>query len=93
MKILKISNKIAKTFESQFDIGDAVFLEIGSKKIEGYVRTVFFTNAKVRYSVKIYEDMGNGEEANTTFHNIDSVFVTPDDSREPIEFDFIDNYS
>jgi hypothetical protein len=55
--------------------------------VKGYIRAITFTNCKVRYSVKLDED-----NMDTTFHNIDSVWVKPRNA-EPIEFAHCDNYS
>lgn len=71
---------------SQFAVGDPVILRLDGNDIEAYVRVVLFTNVKVRYSVKVASE-------DTTLHNIDSVFIIPDNTREPIEFDYVDNYS
>ena len=73
-------------FESQFAIGDPVNVSMSGASIPGHIRTVLFTNAKVRYSVKTLED--------STLHIVDSIYVVP---REGIAscvlFDPADNYS
>jgi hypothetical protein len=72
--------------ESRFKIGDRVKLTvIQSAPIFGYVRAVIFTSSKVRYSLWI-------KEAETTLHNIDSVYVDALPERETIEMPE-DNYS
>ena len=74
---------------SEFDIGDPVFVVLTDEdenevKIPAHVRVVFFTNAKVRYSLRtLYNE--------TTLHNIDSARVVPRDGRV-VKWDF-DNYS
>lgn len=85
-------------FPSAFAIGEPVYLEMQVDcpkagedvqmewaKIPCHVRTVTFTNSKVRYSVRTATDQA------TTIHNIDSVFVEPRDG-DRIDLGF-DNYS
>ena len=74
--------------ESTFQIGERVKLTvIQSTPIFAYVRAIIFTSSKVRYSLWI-------KEAETTLHNIDSVYVeeAPELEREIIEMPE-DNYS
>ncbi len=74
--------------ESSFQIGERVKLTaIQSSPIFGYVRAIIFTSSKVRYSLWI-------KEAETTLHNIDSVYVEglPESEREVIAMPE-DNYS
>jgi hypothetical protein len=62
-------------FESAFNIGDAVCVELGGKSLEGHIRAVTFSTGKVRYAV--YLNCGRDmEEDCTTVHNIDSWFVS-----------------
>jgi len=74
-------------FPSRFDIGDPVKIKVNDKELKGHIRVVIFTKGKVRYSVRVTEN-----DIDTTFHNIDSVFIVPDEDGEKIELDF-DNYS
>jgi len=77
-------------FPSKYAIGDSIQITMSkSPAVDGWIRTVTFTNAKVRYSVLVDVD-GNGSM--TTLHNIDSVFIS-DGFRKPIEIDYMDNYS
>lgn len=76
------------SFISRFRIGERVKLTvIQTKPIYGYVRAVIFTASKVRYSIWI-------REAETTLHNIDSVYI---EGMAADEFEIIpmgeDNYS
>lgn len=81
---------MSKDFPSQFDIGDPVYITDGKDNVlEGHVRVVTFTNAKVRYAVSVI--MKNEGGGTSTFHNLDSVVVVPRDG-EKVEFE-MDNYS
>lgn len=79
-------------FPSRFDIGDPVYVEAQGHKLEGIIRTVTFTNGKVRYSVRVPLDNDNVAETLTTLHNLDSIMVTPREGRK-IQFESVDNYS
>lgn len=79
-----------KNFPSKFDIGDPVIIEIQNKQIHGWIRTVTFTNGKVRYSVKV--PLSDTEGDYTTFHNLDSVLIKSRDGKK-MEISDIDNYS
>lgn len=75
-------------YPSRYKIGSQVMLRFGNVEIsECYIRTVTFTNGKVRYAVKLMND-----GLNTTIHNIDSAFVIGVTDPKFIEFEF-DNYS
>jgi len=74
--------------ESSFAIGERVKLTvIQAQPIYAYVRAIIFTVSKVRYSLWV-------KEAETTLHNIDSVYVeaVAESERETIEMPE-DNYS
>ena len=83
-----------RKLESKFNIGDPVYIEVKqgttTHLIEGFIRTIFFTTSKVRYSVYVsieYDD----KKYLSTFHNIDSVFIK-ERFGEKIELE-ADNYS
>lgn len=71
--------------ESAFAIGQRVYLNLQSSRIEGHVRAITFTSSKVRYSVRVLGD-------ETTLHNIDSAFVFSEPDAE-ILYMPEDNYS
>ncbi len=83
-----ITKTMTTKLESSFQIGERVKLTvIPTAPTFGYVRAIIFTSSKVRYSLWI-------KEAETTLHNIDSVYVEglPESEREVIEMPE-DNYS
>jgi len=92
-KILLKNGKIFKeNFEipAKYNLGQRVSLDFGDAgRLENtYVRTIMFTEGKIRYSIILVT-----KEGRTTLHNIDSVFVK-ESNAEPqyIKMDF-DNYS
>ena len=77
---------------SNLSIGEPVSIIINGQKLSGNVRTIIFSNFKVRYSVSIIIEEENGETARSTLHNIDSYFVKK--RPEGVFVDFgEDNYS
>ncbi len=76
-----------KMFPSKYGIGDPVNVCINDCIIEGNIRTVLFSNMKVRYSVSI---MHLGDR--TTLHNLDSILVEDNPDGKFIDFGD-DNYS
>ena len=88
----KISSDILKLsalLESSMDIGDACIVKMGNENVEGYIRAVTFTNAKVRYAVRVYLE----NNVTTTLHNLDSILVEKDEGRASVKFEDADNYS
>lgn len=83
-------------FQSAFGVGQAVSISMNGVKLDGNIRSVTFTDMKVRYSISIcvnmYDDSTVEKEIKrTTFHNIDSVFIV---NRDGDNVDFGgDNYS
>lgn len=78
---------------TQFDIGDPVIVDLSEdQKIKGHIRTIIFTSSKVRYSVLVENKHRQDKESYTTLHNIDSVFVKPDQEGEKWKMP-LDNYS
>ena len=76
-------------YTSRFEIGEAVFLSIHGEseiyRIPCHIRTITFTNMKVRYSLFL-----DGPES--TLHNVDSILVAPRESNKLMNFGD-DNYS
>jgi len=77
---------------SAFQIGDPVRVEIQNQNLYGHVRTIIFTNSKVRYGIRITLSDEPEEDNWTTLHNIDSYFVHEDPTGEP-KLWAPDNYS
>ncbi len=78
---------MAKSYKSDFEIGELVLVRLQSKTLKGHIRAVIFTSSKVRYSVLIAGD-------ETTLHNVDSVFICSDRSHGKEVLDMPeDNYS
>lgn len=79
---------------SRFAIGEPVYIQIGDQKFTGNIRTIIFSNMKVRYSVSVIInfDKENEEEERTTLHNIDSVFIKERTDGKIVDFGE-DNYS
>lgn len=77
-----------QTYESQFQIGERIKLHTGKDHgVWGYVRSITFTSSKVRYSIYL-------EELKTTYHNVDSAFVSDVAPGDEGSMDFgEDNYS
>jgi len=58
-----------REYVSLYKIGQKVDIRLdGSVLTDCYIRTIIFSNSKIRYSVFIKNDK-------TTIHNLDSVFV------------------
>jgi hypothetical protein len=75
-------------FPASVTIGEQVKLKIPMSGIENdnvYIRVISFTNSKVRFSVYL-------EDAKTTLHNIDSIWIEKLENPNFIDFDN-DNYS
>lgn len=86
---VKLIQMLEQDFPSRYGIGDPVFFSNGSVRMEANVRTVTFTSGKVRYSLAVMIDNGEGH---TTIHNVDSVSVEPRPEGTKLDFGF-DNYS
>jgi len=61
---------------SGLQIGEPCWLCIEGNAAKGYVRAITFTNAKVRYAVRLKRDW-------TTVHNVDSVYVSKRKTKKP----------
>lgn len=82
-------NTVFKEYPSLFEIGEEVFFKFYDVKISALIRTVIFTNGKVRYSLVLKHPTEDNYK--TTIHNVDSVYVIRDQGI--VHKIFFDNYS
>ncbi len=89
MKINLKKSLILKSvkYPSRYKLGEHVYIEISGNKIPAWIRTITFTQGKVRYSVFIEVK----KDSLTTLHNLDStLFFDGDGTIKHLDFD---NYS
>ncbi len=81
------------SYPSKYAIGDSIQITMPkSPAVDGWIRAIIFSNAKVRYSIFVEVDRDKKENGMTTLHNIDSVFIS-DGFKKPMDTTEFDNYS
>ena len=91
--IIKVNKQLlleSFQYPSRYELGEQVIIDISGIKTTGYIRTITFTEGKIRYSVLIKVDPEN-TDGWTTLHNLDSVLLSDGDGSK-IDLPF-DNYS
>ncbi len=89
MKVILNKRLLLESFQypSRYKIGENVLINIAGNKTPAWIRTITFTQGKVRYSVFIEVE----NDGLTTLHNIDSILLSDGDgSIRKLPFD---NYS
>jgi len=90
---MKLKELNEASYPSRYAIGDSVRITLpGSPPVDGWIRAIIFSNAKVRYSVYV-NAKEDDDEAVTTLHNIDSVFISDGTGEKMDMTEFDDNYS